>query len=80
MNVSSLLSKIDKLTDVTNYIKTAITDIKESKLDSSVTNIEVKINGYSIIWINRNRNDGDCACYVRKDLCFNVNNFFSKFY
>ena len=48
LNVNSLLSKIGKLRDITDYIGPAILGITESKLDSSVTNVEVNINGYSI--------------------------------
>ena len=71
-----LLSKIDELRDKTNYIKPAILGITESKLDSSVTNAEVNINGYSLIRNNRNRNGGGAACYIRNDLCFNIKNIF----
>ena len=74
LNVNSLLSKIDELRDITNYIKPAILGITESKLDSSVTNAEVNINGYSIIRNDRNRNGGGVACYIRSDLCFNIKN------
>ena len=59
-------------------IKPAMLGIKESKLDSSVTNSEVNINGYSIIRNDRNRNGGSVACYVRNDLCFNIKNVFSS--
>ena len=52
--------------------------ITESKLDSSVTNSEGDINGYSIIRNDRNRNGGGVACYVRNDLCFNIKNVFSN--
>ena len=78
LNVNSLLSKIDELKDITNYIKPAILGITESKLDSSVTNAEVNINGYSIIRNDRNRNGGGVACYIRSDLCFNIKNLFSN--
>ena len=64
LNVNSLLSKIDELRDITNYIKPAILGITESKLDSSVMNIKVNINGYSIISNDRNRNVGGVACYI----------------
>ena len=73
---NSLLSKIDKLRDITNYIRPPILGITESKLDSSVTNTEVNINGYSIIGNDRNRNGGGVAYYIRKDLCFNIKNIF----
>ena len=64
LTVSSLLSKIDELRDITNYIKPVILGITESKLDSSVMNIKVNINGYSIISNDRNRNVGGVACYI----------------
>ena len=78
LNMNSLLSKIDELSDITNYIKPVILGITESKLDSSVTNAEVNINGYSIIRNDRNRNGGGVACYIRNDLCFNIKNIFSN--
>ena len=78
LNVNSLLSKIDELRDITNCIRPAILGITESKLDSSVTNTEVNINGYSIIRNDRNRNGGGVACYIRNDLCFNIKNIFSN--
>ena len=78
LNVNSLLSKIDELRDIINCIRPAILGITESKLDSSVTNTEVNINGYSIIRNERNRNGGGVACYIRNDLCFNTKNIFSN--
>ena len=78
LNVNSLLSKIDELRDIIILIRPAISVITESKLDSSVTNAEVNINGYSIIRNDRNRNGGGVACYIRNDLCFNIKNIFSN--
>ena len=78
LNINSLLSKIDGLSDITNYIRTAILGIVESKLDSSVTNAGVNVNGYSFIRNDRNRNGGCTACYIRKDLCFNIKNISSN--
>ena len=70
--------KIDELRDITNYVKPAILGITESKLDSSVTNAGVNINGDNIFRNDRNRNDGGVACYIRNDLCFNIKNIFSN--
>ena len=83
LNVNSLLSKTDELIDITNYIRPAILGIIESKLDSSVTNTEVNINGYGIIRHDRNRNGGGVTCYIRccillYCLCFNMKNIFSN--
>ena len=76
LNVNSLLSKIDEIRDIANRIKPAVLGITESKLDSSVTNMEVNINGYSIIRNDRNRHGGGVACYVKNDLCFNTKKIF----
>ena len=78
LNVNSSLSKIDELRDITIYIRLAILGITESKLDSSVTNAEVNINGYNIIRNDRNRTGGGVACYIKNDLCFNIKNIFSN--
>ena len=77
LNIDSLLYKIDELRDITNYIRLAILGITESNLDSSVTNTEVNIYGYSIFRNDRNRNGGGVACYIRKYLCFNIKIIFS---
>ena len=77
INVNSLLSKIDELRDVVGHTKPAILGITESKLDSSVSDQEVDISGYSILRSDRNRHGGDVACYVRADPCF-IGEMFSK--
>ena len=77
INVNSLLSKIDELRDVVGHTKPAILGITESKLDSSVSDPEVDISGYSILRSDRNRYGGDVACYVRADPCF-IGEMFSK--
>ena len=74
----NLLSKIDELRDITNFIRPAILGATESKLDSSVTNAEVNINEYSIIRNDRNGNGGGVSCYIRNDLCFNKKNILSN--
>ena len=61
LNVNSLLSRIDEIRDISNRIKPAVLGITESKPDSSVTNSEVNINGYSNIRNDRNRNGGGVA-------------------
>ena len=64
VNVNGLLSKTDELWDITSHIKPAISGITVSKLDISVTNSEVNINGYSIIRNDKNKNGGSVACYT----------------
>ena len=72
LNVNGLLSRTDELRDTKNYIKPATLDIAESKLDCSITNAEVNINGCSIIRNAKNRNGGGATCYIRNNLCFNT--------
>ena len=78
INVDSLLLKVNELRDVVGHTKPAILGITESKLDSSVSDQEVNISGYSILRSDRNRYGGGVACYVRADLCFNRRNVFSN--
>ena len=78
INVNSLLSKIDELRDFVGHTKPAILGITESKLDSSVSDQEVNISGYSILRSDRNRYGGGVNCYVRADLCFKRRNVFSN--
>ena len=78
INVNSLLPNIDELRDVAGHTKPAILGITESKLDSSVSDQEVNISGYSILRSDRNRYGGSFASYVRADLCFNKRNVFSN--
>ena len=49
MNVNSLLSKIDELRDIVGLTKPAILGITETKLDSTVSDQEININGYSVL-------------------------------
>ena len=63
LNINSVLSKIDKLRDITNHIKLSILGITKSELGSSVKNAEVNINGYSTNKNDRRRNGGGGACY-----------------
>ena len=78
INVNSLPSKIDELRDIVRLTKPAILGITETKLDNTVPDEEININGYSILRNDRNRNGGGVACYIRTDLCFNKKDIFSN--
>ena len=77
INVNKLL-KIDKLRYIVGHTKPAILGTTESKINSSVSDQEVNINGYSILSGDRNRNSRVVACYARADLFFCSRNFFSN--
>ena len=49
----------------------------ETKLDSSVLNEEIEIDGYTIERSDRNRRGGGVACYIRNNLSYNIKENFS---
>ncbi|MGY8822307.1 MAG: reverse transcriptase domain-containing protein, partial [Pseudomonadales bacterium] len=44
--------------------------ITESKLDASISDEEVKLEGYELLRTDRNRKGGGVACYVRDNICY----------
>ena len=77
LNINSVLSKIDDLRVVAKKSKAAVIGVTESKLDATVLDGEVNIDGYEVIRSDRNRHRGGVACYVRNDISFNVRSDFS---
>ena len=76
LNINSVLSKIEELRVVARKSK-AVIRVTESKLDATVLDGEVNIDGYEVIRSDRNRHGGGVACYVRNDISFNVRSDFS---
>ena len=65
ININSLIPKIDKLKYIANKAKATTIEIIESKLDHTLSDLEVNLPGYDIIGSDRNRNGGGVACYIR---------------
>ena len=78
LNINSLLSKIDELRAIAKKSRAAVIGITESKLDESVTDEEINIDGYELIRSDRNRHGGGVACYIRNDISFNPRGNFSS--
>ena len=72
LNINSLLPKIDELSHI------AVIGISKSKLDDSVLTSEIQIDEYDFLRCDRNRHGGGVACYIRNDLSYNVQSYFSK--
>ena len=68
--------KIDELRHIAKTSKVSVIGITETKLDESVLNSEVNIEGYNVLRLDRNRNGGGVACYIRNDISFNQLNIF----
>ena len=77
LNVNSLLSKIEEMRQIALASNAAVIGITESKLDETVLDGEVNIEGYKIIRADRNRNGGGVACYIKSDLSYNIRKDFS---
>jgi hypothetical protein len=68
LNVNSLTRHVDDIRiTLTNY-PFDILAINETKLDSSISDSEIYINGYTIIRKDRNRNGGGIAIYIKNNI------------
>ena len=77
LNINSVLSQIEELRVVARKSKVAVIGVTESKLDATLLDGEVNIDGYEVIRSDRNRHGGGVACYARNDISFNVRSDFS---
>ena len=72
ININSILPKIDELRMMASETKCVLISLSETKLDETIQDEEIKIQGYNLIRNDRNRNGGGVACYVRDDINFNI--------
>ena len=78
LNINSLLSKIDELREIARKTRATVIGITESKLDGSVLDGEINIDGYELVRSDWNRHGGGVACCIRSDISFNVRGDFSS--
>ena len=64
LNVNSLLPKIDEVRKIAKCSNASVLGITETKLDQSIHNEEISIDGYNLIRKDRNRHGGGVACFV----------------
>ena len=76
LNINSLLSKIAR--EIARKTRATVIGITESKLDGSVLDGEINIDGYELVRSDRNRHGGGVACYIRSDITFNIRGDFSS--
>ena len=55
-----------------------MTGITESKLDKTVLDGEINIDGYESVQSDGNGHGGEVACYTQNDVSFNVRGNFSS--
>ena len=56
LNINSLLPKIDELREIVKISNSKVSGITETKLDNSIDDSEISIDGYCAIRHDRNRN------------------------
>ena len=72
LNVNSFLPKIDEVKLIANKSNATILGIPETKLDKTIIDCELYIEGYDLIRSDRNRHCGGVACYIKKERHYNV--------
>ena len=70
LNINSIIKHIDELQVLLENSPIDILAINESKIDDTVSDDEIHINGYNIIRNDRNRNGGGVLMYIRKPISF----------
>ena len=78
LNINNILSKIDELRVIAKKSRASVIGITESKLDKTVLDEEINIDGYELARSDRNRHGGGAACYIRNDISFSVRGDFSS--
>ena len=71
LNINSILPKIEQLRSLLINSNISVLGITETKLDNTVNNEEVEVDGYNLIWSDRNRNGGGIASYIKTSISFN---------
>ncbi len=71
VNARSLLPKMSEMRIIANRSRAAVIAVSETWLDETVTDQEVKIDGYVITRKDRSRNGGGVCIYTRTNIAFN---------
>ena len=72
INVRSLFPKIDEIRFLLNNTNLDILCISEAWLDNTITDAQVKVDGYAIERNDRNRHGGGVAMYIRDTLDYKL--------
>lgn len=72
LNIASLVLHIDELRITLNDQCLDVLCLNETRLDSTISDNQIHIDGYSIIRRDRNRTGGGVCIYVRSNLNYIV--------
>ena len=68
LNVNFVLSKIEELRTLVLNTNISVLGTTETKLDDTVSNEELKSDGYNLLRSDRNKNGGGIACYIKNNI------------
>ena len=70
LNINSILKYLDEINIFLDEKKPHIMGLNETKLDSSIGDDEISIEGHSLARKDRNTHGGGVALYVHNDISF----------
>ena len=71
LNVNSLLSKIEEFRSLALNTNISVLGFTETKLDNTVSNEELKIDGYNLLQSDRSKSYCGVACYIKNNIVHN---------
>ena len=72
LNINSNLPKIEQVRSSLINSNISVFGIPETKLDNTVNNEKVEIDGYNLIQSYRNRKGGGIACYIKISISLTI--------
>ena len=78
LNINSLQPKVDELREIVKISSATVIGITDTKLDNSIDDSEISIDGYCAIRRDRNRKGGGVIYYFTKKICYNTKNCISN--
>ncbi len=76
--VNSLIPKIHEIRQIALNTGATIIGITETKLDKTVDDNEICIDGYNCVRKDRNRHGGGVCCYIKNNRSFNIREYFAS--
>ena len=71
INIRSLIPKLPELRHLVYETKAAVIAISESWLDETISDGDIRVDGYSVLRRDRNRNGGGVLVFIKDGLAFN---------
>ena len=77
MNINSLLPITNELREIVKTSSPTVIGITKTKIDNTINDSEISIDGYWAIRHDQNRKGGGVVCYVTNNIYYNTKNCIS---